>query len=151
MSKPSCLAKNRSHGFSLVEMVIVISIVGVLMLIAIPRAERALARSNIVGARVGFGNLFHRARTAAIQSRRPTSINFASGTAFVTSGGGTIFGSSTLALHFQTSYGVTATASASSLTIQPTGLVTTGTPFVLELVRGEVRDTISITGYGRIE
>lgn len=138
-------------GFSLVEMLVVVTMVGILLLMAIPRAERSLARSDIVAARVAFHTLYLRARSAAIQTRRPMTISFASGTAYVTSAGTSIFGSSTLALPFQGSHGVTANASGSSLVIQPTGLVSSGTPFVLELVKRGIHDTVSITGYGRIQ
>ena len=55
------------------------------------------------------------------------------------------------AVLFDTDFGVTATATPTTVTIQPSGLVRTGLPFQLVLVRSSAADTVRITGYGRIE
>lgn len=141
--------RSQLGGFSLVETLVVVTMLGILMLMVIPRVERSLARVNIVAARVGFSSFFLRARNSAIQSRKPVVVSFASGTA-VAGTSGVMFGQSSMVLNFQGLYGVSASASG-SLTIQPTGIVSNGTPFVLQLTKGSVVDTVQVTGFGRVE
>lgn len=139
-------------GFTLTEMMLVVVIIGVLSLVTAPRLERELARRSVAAAKVSFSASYRRARAAAVQNRRPTTITIASGlvTVSVSGPGGTtsFVGQS---LYYPTLFGVTPTASSGSLTINPTGLVTSGTPFTVALNRGSVYDTVWVTGYGRLE
>ena len=140
------------RGFSLVEMLIVVVIMGVLTLIVAPRIERELARRNVAAAKVSFSATYRRARSAAVQSRRPATITIASGLVTVsvtTAGGATQYVGQSF--YYPTLFGITPVASAGSLTIGPTGLVTSGTPFTVALNKGSVYDTVRVTGYGRLE
>jgi len=130
---------------------VVVVILGVLTLIFAPRLEPIMAGRGVNGARAGFTNLYNLARTYAVQLRGTATVEIVGGRAVatVTSGGATrsIGG----AVAFDSTFRVTATANPTSITIQPTGLVTVGLPFELVLVRSGVADTVRITGYGRIE
>jgi type II secretory pathway pseudopilin PulG len=142
--------RRRLGGFSLIEAVTVISIIGILALMVAPRIDRAWSRRDVTAARVGLGSLFLRARVAAVTARRPATLTVANGKAFVTisTPTGPAYVSQTLL--FQTN-GVTATSSATSLTIEPTGLVRSGTPFVVALTKSGIVDSVVISGYGRLE
>ena len=145
--------KRRStDGFSLVEAMIVVVIIGVLTLIIAPRIEPIMASRSVASARAGFSNLYSRARIAAVQTRRQATITVDQNTAWavisLATGGTQNVGG---AIRFDSTYGVTATASPTSVVIQPTGLVTSGLPFQLVLVRSNAADTVLIEGYGRIK
>lgn len=148
----SSLALRDRRGFTLLEMLIVVVIMGLTTLIVAPRIEQTLARRNVSGAKASFSATYYRARAAAVQNRRPATITIASGLISVsvtTAAGVTQYiGQS---LYFPTLYGITPVASAGSLTIGPTGLVTSGTPFTVALSKGSVHDTVQVTGYGRLE
>jgi type IV fimbrial biogenesis protein FimT len=144
--------KRRSiGGFSLVEALIVVVILGVLVLLVAPRLDPIIASRSVNSARAGFSNLYSRARIAAVQARRSATItvtgNMASATVDMP-GGPQFVGN---LIQFDSLYGVEATASPTSVTIQPTGLVTDGLPFELVLSRSSIRDTVRITDFGKIK
>jgi len=140
----------RRAGFSLIETLIVVAIVGILVLLAVPRVERALAFRSVAAARTGYASLFLRAKTAAVAARLPATVTVSSASAFaaLAAPGGLRFMSDPV--QFQ-ALGVTVAPSAGSITIQPTGLVTSGTPYSVVISRSGVVDTVLITGYGRVQ
>ena len=142
--------RSRIGGFSLIESVTVLVIIGIVVLIAAPRINRAWSRRDVTAARVGLGSLFLRARVAAVTARRPATLTVVNGMAYVTiaTPTGPEYVSQTLL--FQTN-GVVATSSSTSLTIEPTGLVRAGTPFVVALTKSGIVDSVKISGYGRLE
>jgi prepilin-type N-terminal cleavage/methylation domain-containing protein len=152
MPKATYAYKGRSTGgFSLVEALIVIVILGILVLLVAPRIEPVIAARSVSGARSGFSNLYSRARIAAVQARRRATITVSGNEASATVDmplGPQMVGQ---VIRFDSLYGVQATASPTSVTIQPTGLVTGGLPFELVLIRGSVADTVHITDFGKIK
>ena len=144
--------KRSVGGFSLVEALIVVVILGILTLLVVPRFDPVLANRNVKSARQSFTGLYNRARMAAVQNRVTATVtitgNVASAAVTTTWGGTQNVGTAVL---FEDDYGVTATASPTTVSIEPSGLVRTGLPFSLVLARSAVRDTVRITGYGRIE
>jgi len=141
-----------TRGFSLVEAMVVVVIIGVLTLIIVPRIEPLVASRAVASARAGFTTLYSRARVAAVQNRRPATLtvdgNMMSVVISLAGGGSQNIGG---AIRFDSTYGVTATASPTSVTIQPTGLITTGLPFQLVLVRSNAADTVRITDLGKLQ
>jgi len=131
---------------------VVVVIIGVLTLIIVPRIEPLVASRAVASARAGFTTLYSRARVAAVQNRRPATLtvdgNMMSVVISLAGGGSQNIGG---AIRFDSTYGVTATASPTSVTIQPTGLVTTGLPFQLVLLRSNAADTVRITDLGRLQ
>lgn len=137
-------------GFSLVEMLIVVSILGILILMTVPRIERALALRSIANARVGVANLFLRAKTAASATRQTATLTVNGTSAFASLATPTGLRFLSDPVGFQ-DLGVTVSASAASLTIQPTGLVISGTPYKVVITRSGVSDSVMITGYGMVK
>ncbi len=151
MQRPTVRVAGPRRGFSLTELLLVVVVIGILLAMTAPRIASALARRSVVGAAAGFESLFRRAKATAIQSRLPATITFASGVASVSvvrAGSSVVIGQN---LDFAAQYGVTATPSAVTLMIEPTGLVLTGTPFTFIATKGDAADTVRITGYGRVE
>ncbi|MEZ4587394.1 MAG: type II secretion system protein [Gemmatimonadales bacterium] len=141
----------RDAGFTLIEVVLVTALIGVLALMAFPRVERVLTRRDLAGARDGMHALYHRARAAAIQARRPVTLSVDSTivAATIVRRDGTLDVVATVPV--AASFGVAASSSADSLTIQPTGLIASGTPFTVWLRKAGQADSVLITGYGRIQ
>ena len=75
----------RRSGFSLVEVLIAVVIVGVMSLMAYPRVSRSMIKSDLRGGRTRLANMFATARAAATQnSRTITYVRFNGNTAVVT-------------------------------------------------------------------
>ncbi|MEP6590666.1 MAG: GspH/FimT family pseudopilin [Gemmatimonadota bacterium] len=139
------------QGFSLIELLLVIVVIGTLLAITAPRIATALSRRSVTGATAGMDALLRRARASAIQTRLPATITFASGVATVTvdsAGTAKLVGQP---LNFPAQYGVAVTPSSNTLRIEPTGLILTGTPFSMVATKSGAADTTVVTGYGRIE
>lgn len=138
-------------GFTLMELLLVVVIIGILAALTAPRISTALNQRSVRGATDGFESLFRRARATAISSRLPATITFASSVASVSivrAGSTVTVGQN---LDFPAQYGVAVTASGVTLQIEPTGLVLNGTPFTVIATKGGAADTTRVTGYGRIE
>jgi prepilin-type N-terminal cleavage/methylation domain-containing protein len=76
------------RGFSLMEMLVVIVIIGLSSLIAIPRLRSAVDRANVRGARGEIGDLISKARATAVARGCTATFNVTTGTtgkAWVTS------------------------------------------------------------------
>jgi len=143
--------RRSTGGFSLVEALIVVVIMGILTLMIAPRIEPLVAGRGVSGARAGFTNLYNLARMSAVQSRGTALVTVRSGIAVATIRSGGTTRSIGSAIVFDSLFRVRAVAAPDSVLIQPSGLVTTGLPFELVLVRSGVVDTVRISGFGRVE
>jgi prepilin-type N-terminal cleavage/methylation domain-containing protein len=76
--RPSAPLPRRSAGFSLIELLLVVVIVGVLALLAIPKFKTVSARNEVTAARQKVEALVATARASAIHKGRQ-SLFFASG------------------------------------------------------------------------
>lgn len=61
------MSLGKQAGFSMIEMIWVIVLMGLLSILGIPRIRNALQKQNVRSARVAGSTLFVKARTAAIQ------------------------------------------------------------------------------------
>ncbi len=73
---------NRS-GFTAIEMVIVVTLIGIIALIGFPKIRGALDKANVRSARAAVGTLAATARAAAIQRGCPAVIHFSASNATV--------------------------------------------------------------------
>lgn len=138
-------------GFSLIELMIVITIIGLMLAMAMPRIQDTLVRRNLQGSRAAVVNLYARARVTALQQRRTTTVNFNGTSAWITApraaGGLDTVGAVTNLL---TQYGV-AVAATGNITITPTGLVNAGTPIQINVTKSGKSDSVMVSGYGRLQ
>lgn len=142
------MARGRG-GFTLIEAATVLGLVGMLVLIALPRIERVLVSRDLAAARASFSTLLLRARTAAVDRRQPIRVEIDSASVWLLAS--TPNGPEAIAtLPLREEFRVIAAASASGFTVQPTGLVKGGTPFTVRFARGGLTDSVQVTGYGRI-
>lgn len=144
-------ASGGPRGFTLIEMLMVVVVIGILIGVAVPRVAVALARRDVFGATSSFASLYREARTAALQTRLPATIRFASGIAVVTVSRSGVIDTLGRPLNFATEFGLTPATTATTLQIEPTGLILTGTPFTVVATKRGIADTVTIVGLGRMQ
>jgi prepilin-type N-terminal cleavage/methylation domain-containing protein len=146
-----------TNGFTLIETMLVVTILGTVALIGFPRMRDGMIRSNVRGARTTLINLLSKARTAATQTNRVTLLKIQGNNAFVLARprlvAAGISNADTLGAVEQLGdiYGVTVTAAIDSVRFDPRGLGTgfgTGTTFLVSL-NGKT-ETITVDGLGRV-
>jgi prepilin-type N-terminal cleavage/methylation domain-containing protein len=148
----------RTNGFTLIETMLVVTILGAMMLIGFPRMRDGMTRSNVRGARTTLINLLSKARTAAIQTNRVTLLKVEGNNAFVLARprlGVAAAGSDADTLGavepLGDIYGVTVTAAIDSVRFDPRGLGTGfggGTDFLVS--KNGKTETIRVDGLGRV-
>jgi prepilin-type N-terminal cleavage/methylation domain-containing protein len=143
----------RRTGFTLVETLIVVVVVGMLMLVALPKLNDALATSNLTSARSKVLSLYNVARAASVGSGRITWLHVRNDLAYVTAigrqkPGAGVQDTITPPENLNTQYGVAIVSNADSVRINPNGVGGMGA--VIRLVKGTHADTINISAYGRV-
>jgi prepilin-type N-terminal cleavage/methylation domain-containing protein len=146
---------SRRHGFTLIEMLMVVVIISLTMLMALPRFRTAVNRSNMLSARAKVMSSYSAARAAAAGSGRLTTLHVNGNQVWVTAsprlkaGAGA---SDTIVLpkNLNTLYGVTATPSVGTVDVGRNGLGNSGAITNIVLSHGDLGDTIRISQYGRV-
>jgi prepilin-type N-terminal cleavage/methylation domain-containing protein len=147
----------RTNGFTIIELMIVVTILGTLALIGLPRMRDGMTRSNVRGGRTTLINLLSKARTAATQTNRVTLLKIQGNNAFVrarprlVAAAGSDADTLGAVQPLGDLYGVTVTAAIDSVRFDPRGLGTgfgTGTTFLVSL-NGKT-ETITVDGLGRV-
>lgn len=144
------------QGFTLIETILAILILGIVVLIGFPRLSAGMTSANVRGARTALVNLLAKARTTATHANRITLVKIEGDNALVLmrprllpgAGNADTLGA---VVRLGDTYGVTVTATIDSVRFDPRGLGTgfgTGTTFVIS--RNEHTETIRIDGLGRV-
>jgi prepilin-type N-terminal cleavage/methylation domain-containing protein len=143
---------SRRSGFTLVETLIVVVVMGLVSLIALPSLQNAWAHSSVLSAKSKVTSLYYRARASAVESSRTAILVVNGGNAYVVTrpsmGVGVVFDTVTRVENVYTQYQVNLTSDQDSIRIAPTGLGMNGANLVL--TKGSYADTVSINQYGRI-
>jgi prepilin-type N-terminal cleavage/methylation domain-containing protein len=145
---------SRRSGFTLVETLVVVVVMGLVILIALPSLQNAWAHSSVLSAKSKITTLFYRARGTAIESSRNTVLVVNGGNAYVvarprlTVGGTGTFDTITPVENLYTQFQVNLTSTADSVRVSPTGLGSNAANLVLS--KGSYADTLFINQYGRI-
>jgi type IV fimbrial biogenesis protein FimT len=143
---------SNSSGFSLVEMMIAIAVAGLLIAMALPKLRDTVAARDVKSARSALANLYARARINALQTRKSTTINFSTTDAWVTMPlTGTALDTIGAPAQLSSMFGVTVDPSVSAITVMPTGLANMSTAAVIRVSRSGKTDSVTISGYGRIQ
>lgn len=146
-------------GFTLVETLVVVVLLGLIVLIGFPRISSAMVRNDLRGARTTLVNLVAAARAASVQSNRLTWIKFEGNRAHViarprlTVGGGGDVDTLGAVRDFTALYGVAVAPEAGldSIRFDPRGFgAGFGTDASIVLSRGGYSSTITIDGLGRV-
>lgn len=146
------------RGFTLIEMLIVIVLIGLVGAIAVPRLRDAFESTSVRGARVAAGTLAAKARAAAVARGCRSAIHFSGtdGTVWVTvckvdtaAGIDTLGGVEHLASRFN----VSLAPSRDSVTYAPSGLSYDNEFTILRLSSlpsGTVNDSVVINPVGKV-
>jgi prepilin-type N-terminal cleavage/methylation domain-containing protein len=141
-----------SAGFSLVEMLIVVSMIGLMALVAWPKVAVVFNQSQLRSARLAVLNKFNQARMIARQSSRHTYLMRADSIFWIERQPRLVPHNTDLRDTVGTylnvmQYGVTVTG-INTLTIDPRGLARTAGTFIL--TRQGLTDSVAISGWGNV-
>jgi prepilin-type N-terminal cleavage/methylation domain-containing protein len=146
---------SRKLGFTLVETLIVVVLIGAVTLIGYPKVVSGMAKTNLRSSRTTMTNMFATARAVATQRNRKTWINFNGNNVVVTASPRTAAGAGTVdtigaVQKLDQLYGVSVTAPVGSVAYDPRGFggLTTSRTFVV--TRSGKRDSVMVDGLGRV-
>jgi len=148
------VSRRAAAGFTVVELLIVIVLMGLLTSIAYPRMSGVRASAGLRGARVQFLSSLATARAAAVRFGRPAQLKRTGNSIQVRAdtGGTGVFVSLTLPVALDSQFSVTLGATVDSVVFGPRGLATnlssSGAQFAL--VRGTIQDSVCLTRLGEI-
>jgi prepilin-type N-terminal cleavage/methylation domain-containing protein len=147
----------RTNGFTIIETMMVVTILGAVVLIGYPRMRNGMTSANVRGARTTLINLLSKARTSATQTNRVTLFKIQGNNAFVlarprlVAAAGSDADTLGAVEPLGDIYGVTVTAAIDSVRFDPRGLGTgfgTGTDFLVS--KNGKTETIRVDGLGRV-
>jgi len=143
-------------GFTLVEALIIMALIGLLAIMAFPLIERSLTTANVRNARTLAIGLYARARSSALETGRVTTLSFSANVALITATPrlAPAVGSTLDTLggpeDLQALYGVTVTGSPSTtLTVDPRGLASSNATTIYFSRPGTI-DSMAVSGFGRV-
>lgn len=143
---------SRRSGFSLIELLIVITMVGILTAIVTPTIRRAVIRNNVISARNAMANLYTTARLTGVQTTRRVVLkrtgNVVHVAAFprLTPLGGSTRDTVGTPVDLNEEYGVTLTASVDSILLDPKGFGGSSLTWVVS--RDGFADSIRVNNLG---
>ena len=149
------------NGFTLVETLVVVVLLGLIVLIAFPKVSSAMGRSDLRSARTAVVNLVAKARSVAVQGNRRAWVKFEGNSAYVLArprlsgvGGALVDPADTIGAvqNLGLQYKVGLAANVDSIRFDPRGIGswTGGANPTIVLVRGSYSSTITIDGLGRV-
>jgi type II secretion system protein H len=141
----------RTNGFTLIEMAIVITIVGLASAIAYPRVSAAVTRERVRSAAVAVVATHAKARAVAIQRGRPVVLELTGGRLIMRSAHPVTGAPDTVAVeNVAARYGVAIKASRDSVRFDPRGLSMDMASTAVHVALGADADTVRISGMGRV-
>ena len=143
---------SRRAGFTLVETLIVVVVIGLVSLIAMPKFQHALAHSNVLSAKAKVVSLYARARASAIESGRTAAVRANGNSLVVTASPRRLPGAGTIdtvvaPTNIRTQYGV-GLSGLDSVRVGPTGIGLGAAQIVL--TKSSYADTVFINQFGRV-
>lgn len=136
-----------NKGFTLIEVVIAITIAGALSAITLSRAGSFIDRIEVHGATMEAESMFSRARHIAIARGSATTLDIDPLRSTLTIRGSTDVLSSR---DLQAAHGVKLDTNRTSITYSPIGVGYGAANFTMILSRGRAADTISVSRLGRV-
>ncbi len=146
----------RRSGFTTIEMIIVVAIIGIITLIGFPKIRQTLDKTNLRSARAAVGTMAGTARAAAIQRGCRSALHFAAATnaVWVTTACPTKVDTLSGVQDLKARFRVTLTASRDSVQYDPRGLSLDGFPSnTVVWLTGSVatnKDSVMINPIGKV-
>jgi prepilin-type N-terminal cleavage/methylation domain-containing protein len=151
-----------ARGFTLIELIVVIMVIGVVAGFSIPRVKDTMEKINAREAKVSLANYVARTRGSAVARGCPSTLNIVTGTSgriWVTSCksgdvGRTVLVDTVGKVDFIASrYGVDLQSSVAALTFDRRGIATTGGTQTIKVVGvryATVKDSIRVSPVGKV-
>lgn len=144
-----------SRGFTLIEMVIVVVLIGVLTTVALPFFRRSTVRADVSGAMDAVSAVHAVAKATAIQRGRTTRLVMQHSSAYkvwviATKVTGTGVDTIGRVEDLGSRFGVTYTTSRDTLTFTPRGIGADPSGTTVIISKGGILDTLTISAAGRL-
>lgn len=142
------------RGFSTIELIIVVIMIGVIASIGVPRLRRGLEKQNIRSSKALIATLVATARGTAIQRGCAATLNITGDSVWVTACGvnppaaSVQVGTKKLV---GSEFGVTLSSSAAAVTYDPRGISTLFQPTTVRVIGPRYRDSVMINEVGRVK
>jgi prepilin-type N-terminal cleavage/methylation domain-containing protein len=133
-------------GFSLIEMLIVVVIIGLTTLFVFPRAGAMLDHTQVRSARTAAVNMLNTAKIAARQNNLPTELTVTGNLLSLVNTSGTLQ-SQNMRVH----YGVVVGSTGTPVQFDQRGMRMSNTTATIRFSRGGFTDSVVVDGYGRIK
>ena len=147
--------ERRDGGFTLIEMLVVIMVIGALMAVALPYLRTGTNKSAARGAADAIAALHAVARAAAIQRGRTANLVIPSGTnkALVVASKVTSSGVDTLGrvVDLAGQFGVTVTSTSDSIGFSPRGIGRNSSSVRIIISKSGFSDTLTVSPGGRLK
>ncbi len=142
------------RGFTLIEMVMVMTMIGILLAVAIPFIGSSTNKGNVRGALDAVSTMHAIAKQSAIQRGRQSMLvmGTSNGNAWVVSRNAAGTGWDTLGKveELDDRFGVSLSATRDTLTFTPRGIGTELSGSTIVVSKGDFADTITISAAGRL-
>ena len=145
----------RRNGFTLIETLLVVVIMGLVTLMALPKINSAFAHTNVINAKSRLVAVYSAARSAAMSTNQTAILRLNGNQVYVYARprrkaptGGNSVDTIVRPTNFSTVYGVTVSGGADSVRIASTGLGLDSAAVIL--TNSSMVDTVFISRYGRV-
>jgi prepilin-type N-terminal cleavage/methylation domain-containing protein len=141
-----------NRGFTLIEVLIVMVVVGIMLSIAVPRFGDSITRGNVHAARNLVVSRHATARATAVQRARPTRLVFNGGNLVIRSQHPVTGATQTIGAPegLNSHYGVTFYATRDSLVFDARGLGMESGVTTIVVSKSGYADTVQISSMGRV-
>jgi prepilin-type N-terminal cleavage/methylation domain-containing protein len=146
----------RTRGFTFIEILLVVTLIGIMAAIGIPRIRNAIQKNNVRGARAALGTLVAKTRAAAVQRGCKAAIHFTSGsmgTVWVTAckvSNSALTDTLGGVEQFADRYSVTLSSTGDSVTFMPNGVSPDNTLTILRFSASGINDSVMINQVGKV-
>jgi type IV fimbrial biogenesis protein FimT len=145
--------KTQPRGFTLIEILVVVTMVGILLTFGIPRFRTATSKSSVRSAMSALASMHARAKAIAIQRARTTALvlDASGGTAWIVSSGigGTVDTVGRVEILVQR-FGITFTTTQTAMMFSPRGIGTNNAATTIIITTAGFSDTMTVSAAGRL-
>lgn len=138
------------RGFTLIEILVVVVIMGLMVLIAFPRLRDQIVRSDVRGAASRVASTYAQARATAIQTGRPTTLNVAGNNLWVTTTVGGTLDTVGSVQYLDSLYHVTLGSNTAAIQIDARGIANVLPDAEFVVTRGSYSRMITVGRFGSI-